>query len=248
MSKAVKSSKANGKRPKNDNDDLQLLGGPEQDSNDGNDTASDTEEASAKQLFLAKYNKVSKRHEVSVKIVKTSGATVPTVAVEGVVVRTKTVMAPGRKGGQQVPKIETEIAVTRVRSNNAPDVLVTGVQGFEFLLPTKKPAVQDRDAADDSPEGGALNGGKKKIEAAPPRTLCLVEGHKTVWLGHFNRVSFYTTAAGGEQKDGYNLVVPGMPVEVTGVVANISDDGQALWLNAANCTPKLDFMAPGSQA
>ena len=213
-----------------------------EDERDDEGNESPDEDSGAKALFLAKY----KQPKQATRTIKTGGASVPTVTVDGVVLRTKNVMAPGKKAGSTVPKIQCTIHVTKVRHNNAPDIVVSGVPGFDWLLPTQKPiAAPSRDAADTDPEGGGKKDDKKK-EPAAPRTLALQEGHKSIWLGHMGIVSFYTTSGEGKTKDGYELIVPGMPVEVTGVMANVSNDGNALWLNATSCSPKLDGIVPGT--
>jgi len=226
--------------------------------NDEVDTESDPIDPNvltAKELFLAKYAKPTS----TTRTIRTGGNSLPTVTVEGIVTRAKLVNVAGRKKGTLVPKLEVAVDVHRVRSNNAPDALLSGIEGFSWLLPTFKPreptsaAARGADGVDDDPEAKKGFGDSKKTDRddAPPRALALTPNHKTVWLGSMPKVSFYTTAAGGKDGDaekakaGIDLVVAGMPVEVTGVVAALSADGNQLWLNAANCNPRLDGIVPG---
>lgn len=201
-----------------------------------------------KKAFLAKYATPT----ASTRTIRTGGSALPCVSVEGIVTRTKIIQVKGKKPGSTVPKIEVSVDVTKVRANTARDVIVSGVGGFDWLLPTLKPptAAAARDAADDSPEGGGDKKTDKAGDPAPVRSLALLPNHKTIWLGNFPKVSFYMTAGGKDgaqiDKKGMDLIVPGMPVEVLGVTAALSDDGQYLWLNATSCNPKLDGIVPGS--
>lgn len=194
-------------------------------------------------LFRAKMQKPTQL----TRTIRTAGSAVPTVTLEGIVLRAKTVQHAGKKPGTTVPKLEVTLDVHRVRHNGAPDVICTGVLGLNFILPTRKPTTTGaggRDGDDDSPEGGGGGSGGKR-EAAPPRALALTLHHKAINVSFIPRVSFYTTTPGkGEAKAGADLIQAGMPVEVTGVVANLSADGSQLWLNAQNCIPKLDGIIP----
>ena len=206
-------------------------------------------EPDLKKAFRAKYDVVA-----TTRTIRTGGASLPTVTVEGVVMRYKETRVAGREAGTTVPKMELDIDVHKTRPNNAPDTIDSGEPGFAWLLPTKKPPkaaeTHARDVSDDGPEASKSSKGKGTAdkEASPPRALCLSENHKTVWLGNMMRVSFYTTTGKGEKKEGVDLVKPGMPIEVTGSVANLSADGQYLYLNASNCTPRLDGIVTGANA
>lgn len=207
----------------------------------------------ALKLFLAK----SKRQKAdpgakgAQRFLKT-GSGPPTVTIEGLVLRCKDVMVKGRKAGQQVPKKECTIEVLKVNGNNAEDLISSGVPGLDWLLPTYKPKAEGdgRDAADDAPEGGGGGGSKeKRAMEGPPRQLSFGDAnHKTIWLGHMPRVSFYTQAPGdkGESKEGMDQVVVGMLVQVNGVVASLSDSGDQLWLNAAAINPLKEGIVPGT--
>ena len=243
MSSKTKTSKTSATKRK---DPDALLGSDEDDEpavtqvskNDKNDPR-----ASAKRAFLAQY----KNPVPTTRTIRTGGQSLPTVSVEGVVTRMTTRTYPGRSG-QSVPKLEVSVDVHRVRANGAPDVIVSGVPGFEYLLPTHRPKMS-QDAADDSPEGGSK--GKDAKNSAPPRALVLHPNHKTICLGTLARASFYLTAAGKgadgkvEAKKGMDLIQPGMPVEVTGCVAALSDDGTTLWLNTQTISPRLDGLPSG---
>ena len=206
----------------------------ERDSN-GVETESDL-----KKLFRAKLSNVS-----TTRTIRTGSASLPTVLCEGIICHVKETRVAGREAGTTVPKLELTIDVHKLRPSGAIDCIDSGVPGFAWLLPTKRPpkaeTTQARDAADDSPEAKGKAGKAKKDEAAtPPRALCLSEGHKTLWLGNLLRLSLYTTSGKGERKEGTELLKVGMPVEVQGAVANLSPDSQFLYLNASNASPKLD--------
>ena len=193
----------------------------------------------AKTMFMKKYAQPMQ----AMRTVRTGGASLPTITAEGVIVRADIVS----RGG--VPKLECQIDVHSIRSNGAFDLLSSGVGGIDFLLPTQKPSGPAADGPDDSPEGGKPLAKKGKKTAGPPRALKLEPNHKTIWAGSLPRVGFYTTARseGGkeETKEGTQLLVVGMPVEVCGVVANLDDKG-SLWLNASSCTARLDGIVDGT--
>ena len=188
---------------------------------------------SLKSAFLAQY----KAPIVPTRTIRTGGSATPSVTVTGIVTKTGF--------NQDKTKLQCVIEVHKVRHNNAPDVVLSGHDGFAWLLPSFQPKSGQaaRDAADDGPESGAASKSKKdKKDPAPPRSLVLDNSsHKTVGLWALPRAEFWMSGAGkGETKAGMDLVKPGMPVEVTGVVARIADDHQHLWLNTAGITPLLD--------
>lgn len=199
-------------------------------------------EARAKLMWQAKY----KRAKKETRVVKTGGGAKPTVTVEGIVLGTSRGEVLGRSG-QPVPKLNVTIAITALRANDACDLLRSGVDGIDFLLPTQVPKGAAVDVDDDP---AAPPGGKGKKAPAPPRQLNLQdsETHKTILLSHLPRASFYTTSDKNEAKAGMELVIKGMPVSVTGVVAKLSDDGQQLWLNASGISPLRDGIVPSRVA
>ena len=215
----------------------------------GGDVSTETDaeaaagEARAKLMWQAKY----KRPKKDTRVVKTGGGAKPTVTVEGIVLGTSTVSVSGRSG-QPVPKLNVTIAITGLRANDACDLLRSGVDGIDFLLPTQVPKGASADVDDDPTAPPA--GGKAKRAPPPPRQLNLQdsENHKTILLSHLPRASFYTTSDKNETKAGMELVVKGMPVSVTGVVAKLSDDGQQLWLNANGVSPLRDGIVPSRVA
>ena len=188
---------------------------------------------SLKSTFLAQYQAPI----VPTRTIRTGGSTTPSVTVSGIVTKTGF--------NNDKTKLQCVIEVHKVRHNNAPDIVMSGHDGFAWLLPSHQPkgGQAARDAADDGPESGAASKAKKdKKEPAPPRSLVLENSsHKTVWLGALPRAEFWMSGQGkGETKAGMDLVKPGMPVEVTGVIARIADDHQHLWLNTGGITPLLD--------
>ena len=185
---------------------------------------------SLKATFLAQYQQPVQAS----RTLRMGASAVPTVTVSGIVTKTSF--------NNDKTKLQCSIVPTKVRSNGAPDIISSGVEGYSWLFPTSQPKVAARDAADDGPESGAKNAKNGKKEPAPPRTLALDSpSHKTVFLGDMPRVEFWLSGAGkGDAKAGMELVKAGMPVEITGVVARISDDGNQLWLNTASISPLLD--------
>jgi hypothetical protein len=231
------------KAPATSEPDDELLGGREGDE-------SDDDSAGLKAAFLKQYKSTQKAVPES-RTIKSSGGSMPTVAVEGIVVR----RFDREVGAAKLPQIAVDVVVSKVRVNGAPDILVSGTPGFDFLLPTYKPKkdASDRDANDDSPDAPAGGSGPPKKKQAIPRTLQLPASHKTVAIGVGGMIqaAMFTTAnkgpAGGadKKKEGVDLVVPGMKVEVTGVVAGLASDGGALYLNTSNINAVADGIAPG---
>lgn len=214
------------------------------------EAAPDPGVAAAQKRFLEKYAKKPKADGKAAQRFLKTGSGPPTVSIEGLVLREQTVMVKGKKAGQMVPKKECTIEVLKVNGNGAEDLIQSGVPGLDWLLPTYKPkaAGDARDATDDSPEGGGASK-DKKVADGPPRQLSFKDAnHKTIWLGHMPRVSFYTQGPGdkGEEKEGMDLVVVGMLVQVTGVVGALSDSGEQLWLNASSIAPLKEGIVPGT--
>tara|TARA_Y100000389_G_scaffold196668_1_gene229992 strand:+ start:1844 stop:3859 length:2016 start_codon:yes stop_codon:yes gene_type:complete len=220
----------------------------------GGDEGSDGDEGeSLKAAFLKQYKAGNKRAVPESRTIKSQGGAQPTVTVEGIVVRTSTKDVVNRATGAKLPMLVAEVIVSKVRSNGAPDILTTGTPGFDFMLPTMKPpkdAQDGRDANDDSPDAPA--GGKKDKPKAQPRKLLLPPNHKTVAIGvgGLIQASMFTMAGGADnkKKDGVDLVVPGMKVEVTGVTGGLSSDGTGLYLNTSNIVPVADGILPGHGA
>jgi len=208
----------------------------------------DADDAAATERAKLVFNSKYKRGKKETRTIKTGGGAKPTVTVEGIVLGTQMVTVAGRNPGQSVPKINVTIAITAVRHNDACDILRSSVEGIDFLLGTQVPkgAAAGPDGAVDDDPTRPISGGPAAKKAAAPRQLNLQgnEHHKTLWLGHMPRASFYTTSDKNETKSGMDLVVKGMPVSVTGVVAKLSDDCQQLWLNANGITPLRDGVVP----
>ena len=194
------------------------------------------------------------------RTLKSSNGGTPMVTVEAVVVSTNLISVKGKKEGSTVPKLEVTAFTRMVRANGAPDCVDSGIPGLAFLLPTMKHATSEsgdggggnggNGGNDAGPEAALANKGKStsdKKTSSPPRTLCLTEAHKTIWIG-FIRTSIYTTPPGGgdESKDkaktDTDAIRPGAVVEIAGNVANLGSDGKTLWLNSSRVTPlRPDF-------
>lgn len=184
------------------------------------------------------------------RTLKSMNGASPTVTTEAIVVSTTTISVKGKKEGTTVPKLEVTAFTRLVRSNGAMDCLDSTIPGMAFLIPTTKP--NGAESADDGPEAALANRGKNsadKKQNAPPRTLTLSDGHKTVWIG-FIKTSIYTTPPGGgddaanKPKVDLDRIKPGAVVEIAGNVANLGADGRTLWLNSARVTPlRPDFDA-----
>jgi len=215
--------------------------------------APDAGTENARKLFFAKYQKPNRggSNPPAQRFLKT-GSGKPTVTVQGVVVRAREIVTKGRQPGQMVPKKEVSLILTKTISNNAEDFIASGVSGYEWLLPTYKPRADGdaRDAGDDAPEGGGHTRDATRAASLPRHLSFKDEHHPTIQLDAIGRISFYTQAPGdkGEEKEGMSLVQPGMLVEVTGVVASLSEAGDQLWLNAATIAPLGSAVQPGTHA
>lgn len=210
------------------------------------------EEESLKAAFLSQYKTSAKRAVPESRTIKSSGGTQPTVGIEGVVLRVGAREQINRRTGAKLPQIVAEVVVSKVRYNGAPDILQSGTPGFDFLLPTMKPPRDEdsRDFNDDSPD--ASSGVKKPDKkTTSPRTLQLPANHKTVAIGVGSviQASMFTLSGKGggadSQKEGVDLIVPGMRVDVTGVTGGLSADGTMVYLNTSNIIPLTDGIAPG---
>jgi hypothetical protein len=206
----------------------------------------DSDKKKGKNAFLAA---MKSEGVVTTRTLKSSNGATPMVACEAIVIGTNAISVKGKKEGTTVPKLEVTAITRMVRTNGAPDCVDSAIPGMAFLLPTIKPTSSES-SADDGPEAALANRGKggagaDKKPPAPPRTMSLTEGHKTVWLG-FIKTSIYTTAPGGGEdatnakKPDLDLIKPGAVVEIAGNVANLGADGRTLWLNSARVTPLRD--------
>ena len=153
------------------------------------------------------------------------GGELPKIGIEGVVVASEV------KQGSK-PKVMFTMAVKQVRANGAFDVIESGVPGFEWLLPTYKGIKAS--VVDASPSATAT----QRKEEEPRRSAVEDLGHKTIWLGYLKNATVFASNGNGEMKEGSAMIVPGMQVSATGVVANVVDE--KLYLNIPNCNPKLD--------
>jgi hypothetical protein len=208
-------------------------------------------EQTAQALFLSKYSKERKNLNKSGQRFLKTGSGPPTVTIIGLVLSETTVNVRGAKVNQLVPKKQCAIEVIEVKGNHANDLLASGVRGVDYLLPSYKPKGDGggRDASDEAPESRAAKD-KGRVEG-PPRQLCFDDtAHKTCWIGSIPRCSFYVQAPGdqGLENEGMSLITPGMLVEVTGVVANLTESRDQVWLNTGSITPLLDGVKPGNSA
>ena len=232
-----------------------VLGGAE--GGVGNESDDDGA-AGLKAAFMKQYKAKSQKAVPESRTIKSSGGSQPTVAVEGICIRVGTREQTNRRTGAKLPQIIADVVVTKVRANGAPDILQSGTPGFDFLLPTMKPPRDDdaRDANDDSPDApaGGQGGKTPQKKQAAPRTLQLPANHKTVAIGVggvIQAAMFTLSGKGGggdakdKQKDGVDLIVAGMRVDVTGVVGGLSADGTMVYLNTSNIIPLADGLAPG---
>jgi len=219
-------------------DDEPLLGGNEGESED--------ESLSLKEAFKQQYAPSAKRAVPESRTIKTSGGSQPTVAIEGMCLRVQ-----HRTVGQgNLPQLAVDVIISKVRSNGAPDILISGTPGLDFLLPTFKPKKSDAQDANDSSPDGPSGASKDKKKEATPRTLVLPANHKTiaVGVGGLIQAAMFTMAGGGgkdKKKEGIDLIVPGMKVDVTGVVAGLTADGTGLYLNTSNIIALTDGVPPG---
>ena len=206
------------------------------------------EEPAGKKAFMAMFE--DEAYEET-RTLKSTNSSTPSVACEAMIFRTNPITVKGKKEGQMVPKLEIYAFAYSMRHNGAPDFVDGGLPGMGYLLPSYKPTAAAAAAAaasagspageaeDDGPEAAVASkgkGGKGKKEPDPPRTLKLSDNHKSVWMGLI-RTSIYTQGQGGEDKDGVNLIKPGMVVEIAGNIANLGNDGKTLWLNSSRVTP-----------
>lgn len=241
MPKAVAPAKR--KQPATSEPDEDVLGGKEGDE-------SDDDSAGLKAAFLKQY-KSSKKVVPESRTIKSQGGSQPTVTIEGIVTRVQNRTV----GASNLPQLAADVVVSKVRGNGAPDILLSGTPGFDFLLPTFKPKKNDaKDAHDDSPDApaGGQGGKAPAKKQAIPRTLILPANHKTIAIGVGGLVqaSMFTTQAGGKdgkdkKKEGLDLLVPGMKVEVKGVVAGLTADMTAVYLNTSSIEPLSEGVLPG---
>jgi len=237
MPKTVAAAAPKRKQPASPANEDALFGGKEGDE-------SDDESGGLKAAFLKQY-KSNKKAVPESRTIRSSGGSQPTITIEGIVTRVqhRTV------GMKNLPQLAADVVVSKVRVNGAPDLLVSGTPGLDFLLPTFKPKAADaKDANDDSPD--APSGGKKpEKKQATPRTLVLPANHKTIAIGVGGLVqaAMFTQAGGADQKkkEGVDLIVPGMKVEVKGVVAGLTADMTAVYLNTSSIEPLSDGVLPG---
>lgn len=186
---------------------------------------------------------------IKTRIIKSSNSSTPTITIEGIVLSAKPFAAKGRKEGTTVPKLDVLVFCTKTRNTaGARDYVDAGVPGVGYFLPSHKPSSQAVDASlapDDGPEA-ALVAKRLKPNVDPPRTLALVDGHKTIWSGVL-RTSIDTQVPGGGEKEGISLIKPGMAVELTGSYASLGNDGRNMYLNGARVEPLRNEVAAGTE-
>lgn len=212
---------------------------------DESDKSEDDDGAAGKAAFLKRY----KQPVPESTTMRTSGGAQPTVAAEGMVLAAHTQTFTG--GGKSFEMLIAHVFVGKTRDNNAPDVIATKVPGpGPWLLPVNKPkadavAAGGADANDTSPDAPAGGGkAKDKKPKAAPRTLVLPANHRTQMINGIIRCSVYTKTPDGKPKEGVELIVAGMPVEVTGVIAKL-DAGGTIWLDNSNVIAMSDGVLVG---
>ena len=97
-----------------------------------------------KAAFLAQY----KEPMQATRTLRTGGQTTPTVTVTGIVTRVGF--------NPEKTKIQAVVEVHKINTNNAPDVVVSGVKGWSWLLPSFKAPPGDGMEFPTNP-GGALH-------------------------------------------------------------------------------------------
>ena len=145
--------------------------------------------------------------------------------LQGVVTRVREDDVKGPHGNV-IKKLRLDVIVTNVDSNGAGDVIVTGVPGENFILPSK---------VVDTPEAAESEGGfKSKV-----RELVL-EPHSKVRRLSAVSLSFYKDAKGGGAADVTACGI-GSTVEIAGVHVNlgVGKNGPAVYLNAGRATPLM---------
>lgn len=158
--------------------------------------------------------------------------------VQGIVMRTQDVVVNGPKG--PIPKRELNLLVTAVIANGAQDIIKTGIDGQDFLFPSKSvdtPEQAERNPADKS------DGFKAKIRELVAMPVQQVRQLSTM------RVSFYKEGKDGGES-GAMLCEPGMCVEIPGVHINTvnSANGMSLFVNAGSKITCLMDKAPSPGA
>lgn len=158
--------------------------------------------------------------------------------VQGIVMRTQDIAVNGPKG--QIPKRELNLLVTAVVANGAQDVIKTGVEGQDFLFPSKAldtPEQAERNPADKS------DGFKAKIRELIAMPIQQVRRLSTM------KVSFYKEGKDGGEA-GVMVCEPGMCVEIAGVHINTvnSANGMSLFVNAGSKITCLMDKAPSPGA
>jgi hypothetical protein len=150
--------------------------------------------------------------------------------VQGVVTRTREETVNGPKG--PILKKRIDIVVTGVIANGAQDIVRSGVEGENFIFPSRQ--VDTPEAA----ETGSSNGNGFKAKA---RELMVAPMQKVRKLSTFSSSFYKESKEGGET--GVNACEPGMLVEISGVCVNYAVNKMgvpAMYLNGGKVTCLMD--------
>ena len=154
--------------------------------------------------------------------------------IQGIITSKGDTTVKGPKG-QEIQKVMLTVFPNKIISNGAPDVVITGVPGQNYLFPSRPL---------DTPEAAESNGGYQSKER---ELVCEVDGL-------LRRVSSFTASFYKETADGKAATASacevGMQVEISGVCAQYgkprSDGTVGLFLNGGRPTPASDT-APSSR-
>lgn len=149
--------------------------------------------------------------------------------IQGVVTRTKDETVNGPRG--PIPKKRIDLVVTGIIANGAQDIIRTGVEGENFIFPSKQI---------DTPEQAEAGGeGKFKAKA---RELIVSPMQKVRKLSTFSSAFYKEGKEGGDT--GVNACEPGMLVEISGVcvnaVVNKTSGATNFYLNGGKVTCLMD--------
>ena len=234
-----------------------VLGGAE--GGVGNESDDDGA-AGLKAAFMKQYKAKSQKAVPESRTIKSSGGSQPTVAVEGML-RPRPARASRPTAGP-APSCPSSSPTSschqgprqRARPTSSSRARLASTSCCRPSSPRATTTLATRPTTRPTrPRAGRVARRHEKKQAAP-RTLQLPANHKTVAIGVggvIQAAMFTLSGKGGggdakdKQKDGVDLIVAGMRVDVTGVVGGLSADGTMVYLNTSNIIPLADGLAPG---